>query len=205
MGYSSRLSLATLAIIFPLSAMAQPSNLYVGFSYLRATPGVPVNSDRLNLFGWETATTFKILPVFGITLDASGDYGPTTVTSIPEGSGPQPVIRTTQTTYQQYHFLAGPNVVPIRSHSLWLSLHALAGGALANTILSRPYIPPGEAIAGGGTAAAFSAAAGGSLDVRLTEHVAYRILQAEAVWTRFGTHVQTDIRGSTGITFLFGR
>jgi hypothetical protein len=56
MGHSSRLSLATLAIIFPLSAMAQSSDLYVGFSYVRATT------------------------------DVSGDYGPATATAIVGGT-----------------------------------------------------------------------------------------------------------------------
>jgi hypothetical protein len=185
--------------------MAQPSNLYVGFSYLRSNPAELVSNNRLNLYGWETGYTFKILPVFGITTDVTGDYGPATAPVIVGGYGGQPIIRGIQTTYQQYSFLLGPNVVPVQSGIFSISLHALAGGAVAATTLGRRNIPPFEAPANGGTQGAFSAAAGGSLDLRLTEHLGYRILQGEVLWTRFGATFQRDIRASTGITFLFGR
>jgi hypothetical protein len=99
----------------------------------------------------------------------------------------------------------GPNVVPIRSGIFTMSLHALASGAVAATTLWRRNIPPFEEILNGGTEGAFSTAAGGSLDLRLIEHLGYRILQSEVLWTRFGTTFQRDIRASTGITFLFGR
>lgn len=62
---------------------------------------------------------------------------------------------------------------------------------------------------------AFAAAAGGGLDVKLTEHIAIKPIQVEYVMTRFdsarlggstmsfGDH-QNDIRYSAGVVFQFG-
>jgi hypothetical protein len=191
-----------MAIMFPLSAAAQPSTLYFGFSYLRDTPADLVNFERLNLFGWEMGYTVNIIPVFGITLDASGNYGPATATALVGGYRMPAAIGSAQTTYEQYTFLIGPNVVPLSSRYVSIGLHALAGGAVAATTLGRRSIPPPEA---SGTEGAFSAAVGGSIDIHLTNHVDYRLIQPEVVWTRFGITTQRDLRASTGIAVRFGR
>lgn len=51
---------------------------------------------------------------------------------------------------------------------------------------------------------ALAMTAGGGLDVRVTPHVALRLVQGEYFMTRFGRETQNNVRISTGIVFQFG-
>jgi hypothetical protein len=204
MRHASRFTLIVLALI-PSAAMAQSSTLYTGFSYLRAYTGTSITPEPLNLFGWELGYATKIIPVFGITFDASGNYGPGTTAAVIGPSGA--IIPGTRTTYEQHTFLVGPSITPLRSHGVSVNLHGLVGAALATIPIMgvREPAPPFAVLSTGGTDAAFAAAAGGSLDVRLTDHVGYRVLQPELVLTQFGNNFRRDLRASTGLTFSWGR
>ncbi len=51
----------------------------------------------------------------------------------------------------------------------------------------------------------FAAAAGGGIDVKATERVAIRLVQAEYVFTHFAGVKQNNVRISAGVVFRFGR
>ena len=51
----------------------------------------------------------------------------------------------------------------------------------------------------------FTVVAGGGLDVKLTDAVALRVIQADYVMTRFSSTSQDNIRLSAGIVLRFGR
>ena len=48
-------------------------------------------------------------------------------------------------------------------------------------------------------------AMGGGLDVKLTRSLAFRVLQADYLLTRFGGVTQNNARLTTGLVYRFGR
>jgi hypothetical protein len=204
MRYSLRCILLALALVLPGALLAQSSTLYLGFSYLRAYTGTStITPEPLNLFGWEAAYTVKIVPRFGITFDATGNYGPATTVAA-TGPAPGEIIPTARTTYEQHTFLLGPSITPLRSHAVSVGIHGLVGAGIATVPRVREPFPAFEVFPGN-TETAFSAAVGGNLDVRITDHVDYRVLQPELLLTRFGNNFHRDLRASTGFTFSWGR
>jgi len=51
----------------------------------------------------------------------------------------------------------------------------------------------------------FAVAVGGGIDVKLTDRVALRLIQADYLMTRFSSTRQDNIRLSAGIVLRFGR
>lgn len=90
----------------------------------------------------------------------------------------------------KFHTLmAGPVFSLRKSDKVTPFAHVLVGAAVAS---------------GGGTATAFATAVGGGLDVKVNEHVAVRLVQAD--WLLFHSGGSTDkknARVSAGIVFRF--
>ena len=51
----------------------------------------------------------------------------------------------------------------------------------------------------------FTGAFGGTVDLRLSERLAWRVAQPDVFVMRFGSGTQTDFRIATGIVVRFGR
>ena len=58
---------------------------------------------------------------------------------------------------------------------------------------------------GGGALNSFALGAGGGLDIKASEHIAIRVVQAEYFFTHFAGSRQNNARVSAGIVFRFGK
>jgi outer membrane immunogenic protein len=97
-------------------------------------------------------------------------------------------------------FAAGPRYTPHAFGRLQPFAQVLIGGAHASGGLS-----PGSS--GFGSSTGFAAIAGGGLEIRLTERVALRAIEADYYYTRFNNGAndhQNNLRIGAGLVFRFG-
>lgn len=170
------LGLALVVLLTPLTTHAQDKiELFGGYSYMRfdATPLLNPTSS---------ASAFNFFNGW----EASGQYkfrdwlG--AVADIDGHSGSPSGVGTSVHT-----FLFGPQV----SWSARVSpfAHLLVGGAHVST---GPY-----------SENSLSAAIGVGIDMRLKEHIYWRIVQGDYLLTRFFGNTQSNVRASSGIVFKF--
>ena len=166
-------------LLLSLTAAAQDNpkaEASFGYSYVRANPNTS-GVPSFNLQGGSASLAYNPSDRFGIV----GDFGGYHVGSI---SG-------TTVNSNLYTYLFGPRfslrgkVTPY-AQALFGGAH-ITGGALASSQNS------------------FAMTVGGGVDVKVTDHVAIRLGQAEYLMTRFreiGPRVtQNNLRLSTGIVF----
>lgn len=102
-----------------------------------------------------------------------------------------------------FSYLFGPRFSIRKSSRFTPYAQALFGGARVSTSLVDANT--GNLVSENGFAAAF----GGGLDVRLTDHVAFKPFQIEYLMTQVpniwsADHTQNNIRYSAGVVFRFG-
>jgi opacity protein-like surface antigen len=173
-----------LILLLAVSAAAQDNpkaDIFLGYSYVRANPGSSSGVSGFNLNGGSANVAFNPTPRFGVVADFGGYH----VGSI---GGVVPVSGAI------YSYLFGPRI-SFRGDRVTPFAQALFGGAHATS-----------GVTGGATANTFAMALGGGLDVKATEHVAVRLIQAEYLMTRFnvtgtGRTNQNNARISAGIVF----
>ncbi len=174
-----------MVLLLGLTAAAQDSSkvdLFAGYSYVRATPATP-GAPGFNLNGGSASAAYYLTRSFGIVSDFGGYH----VSRV----GSTPVSGTL------YTYLFGPRLAYHGSSRVTPFAQALFGGA------------HGSASAFGGSASgnAFAMSAGGGLDVNASEHIGFRLVQAEYLMSRFregpssNRSTQNNARISTGIVF----
>jgi len=187
-----------LFLILSLPALAQESpsapaaELYAGYAYGRLNTGlVTANDQQHNLNGWNAQVAANLNHWLGLVFDYSGYTG----TPIVAGG---PVDQRIQA------FMGGPRVT-WRGHGRWNPyVHTLFGATRIH------------AFAGGDSAriTSFTMALGGGLDWQASQHWAFRLAQADYLFTRFPSvdangkdlgASQHSVRIATGITCRFGR
>jgi len=151
---------------------------------------------KQNYLGWNGAAQLNVTRWLGIVADASGYYG--TPFSAPASTG-----LTGFPKANFYNFLFGPSF-NFRGKRAKPFVHALFGfnhvGVDASTALGTP----------GFTDDAFAMALGGGLDVRVSNHISIRPVQADFLYTRHdttgfrGVGHQNNFRYSGGLVFSFG-
>lgn len=185
-----------------LSAQAVPAvELFGGYSYARSERGEA--ESAINLHGWNVGITGRVSSWLGFTADASGHYASPSATDM-----------------SQFALLAGPTF-SLRVRKLHPFVHALGGAVRAHRDVSPPgpvlpQLPPN-------TEWAFGMALGGGLDVAVSRRVAFRLIQADYLLTRFDestgivcaqsilpcaftkTGTQHNLRLSAGVVFRLGR
>ncbi len=153
---------------------------------------VAANPSGHNL-GWDASVTenpYKSLPWLGGTLDASGYYNHSSVTS--GGT-------TVNTQSNTYLIMGGPAVI-FKIAGLQPFVHVLLGGALASGSQSGFAGPFAKAFTGGSTGT-FSLALGAGVDVPVSARLGIR---TQWDWLRVGTATTTNlIRGSAGLYYTF--
>ena len=167
---------------------------FLGYSYLRANPGSPIQGINLN--GGSGSIAFNANNWFGIVADFGGyKLSNVTVTGSPSVSADGTV----------FTYLFGPRLSYRRHDRVTPFAQALFGGA-----------HQGDVTAGGSTVAssqnAFAMTIGGGFDVKVNRHVAIRLVQAEYLLTRFkdpssttgARAAQNNARISAGIVFRLG-
>ena len=172
-----------------VSAFAQESapkvDIFAGYSYLQANPGV-AGVDAFHLHGGSANVAYN----FRTSLSAVADVGGYTNGNI-LNTGSSGTVSTylfgPRYSYRRFHF-----------HKVTPFGQALFGTAHANA----------NAFGTAGTQNAFAMTAGGGVDYKLRDHFSIRPVQAEYLMTRFregtlGTRNQNNVRLSTGFLFRF--
>jgi hypothetical protein len=164
-----------VALLLAAPAMAQDkrAELFGGYSYARINPG-GLAGNEMNLNGWNAAVQGNLTSWFGVVGDFSGHYGSRGGAAV--------------STHQA---LFGPRVTlpagPVRPFA-----HALFGVARGNAGLFGSTQ----------SESAFGMAVGGGLDVG-SGVIAWRLIQADYLMTRFNNARRDNARISTGIVFRF--
>jgi len=178
--------------------------LFMGYTYLRAVPQLAAGNRMVWLNGGSTSVAFNLNRYLGLV----GDFGGFNETRLQLTTGDP---STTVGPYQAvddgtvFTYLVGPRL-SFRGHDrITPFVQVLFGGIHASeeTICKgcAPSLPAEDS---------FALTAGGGLDLRLRHRLAFRIIQAEYMMTRFenlstgSTQAQNDIRLSSGIVFRFG-
>ncbi|MGE0132062.1 MAG: outer membrane beta-barrel protein [Blastocatellales bacterium] len=177
--------IAALAIALPLMAQAQDSpetEIFGGYSYLRGDD----SNDGIDLHGWNASFNQNIVKWAGIKADFSGHYGD--FEFLP-GFG---------SDLSAHLFLIGPQFSIRKNERVQPFVHALFG--VMRTDLSF-FDVTGKITQRDST---FAMALGGGLDVKLTDHLAVRLFQADYVLTRFDDDSQHNFRASTGLVLRLG-
>ncbi|MFI5174590.1 MAG: outer membrane protein [Terriglobia bacterium] len=154
--------------------------------------------DKANVNGWEASVTGNASRWLGIEGDFGGYYGRVTTQVVifhvtPSGVTSTPFNDTAKVRYHSY--LLGPRLSYRSDERFTPFVHALFGG-IRQTL-------DGPQISTGGAQTSFGMALGGGLDIKVAEHVALRVVQADYVRTRFGFKAENDLRLSFGAVFRF--
>lgn len=185
----SKLLVSLLAVFFlsAFSAYAQETapkfDVFAGYSYLQANPGVNgVNSFHLN--GGNANVAYNVTH----WLSGVADFGGYTNGNI-LNTGNSGTLST---------YLFGPRLSYRHYRRFTPFTQVLLGTAHANS----------NSFGTTGSQNAFAMTAGGGLDVKVLDHVAIRPFQAEYLMTRFGvgtlgTQTQNNFRVSTGFVVRF--
>jgi outer membrane protein OmpA-like peptidoglycan-associated protein len=170
--------------------------IFLGYSYVRfntqsaTLPGGAVVNQQFNFIpGGIAQANANVNRWFGLTADFAG-YGVHNVTSI---------------NAKFYTYLFGPRFILVRTHRWTVFADALGGGARVSATLNGP--PNTIFFNRSFHDNAAAAAGGGGVDFTFRKHVAFRIAEAEYLFTTFGDNNhnrQNNLRLSTGIVFRFG-
>jgi opacity protein-like surface antigen len=172
--------MTAISLLLPLSAIAQDNpkaEVFGGYSYFRSNP------RGYNLNGWEASVAGNVSNWFGVEGDFSGHYG------APTAFG----IRIPGVNISSNSFMVGPKL-SYREHGLTPFAHFLIGATRAST----------GAFGLSASNTAISAAVGGGLDIRLTDALAVRVIQADYLMTRFLEQRQNNFRMSFGLVLRLG-
>jgi opacity protein-like surface antigen len=179
-------SLLAVLSLFGATAHAQDTSkidIFAGYSYLQANPGVS-GVDSFHLNGGTASAAYN----FKNCLSGVADFGGYTNGNV-LGSGASGTLST---------YLFGPRVSYHRFGRITPFGQVLFGAAHANSSVF-------------GTANSensFAMSVGGGVDYRLYHHLAIRPFQVDYLMTRLGvrtmgTQTQNNLRVSTGIVFRF--
>lgn len=183
------------------AAQLSGGNIFVGYSYARATvaaPAFPPDTGGIlvprntGLNGWNASVEGKLLPFIGIVADVSGHYGSQRVTD-ECGFIAGCVPTQDQMDATMYTFLVGPRV-SFSVGRVRPFVHALLGGGhLSESTKTRTF---------SGSDTAFAYALGGGLDYRLAGPLRWRV-QGDFLKDRFFGGSQNNFRFSTGVVLHF--
>lgn len=173
------ISFLFLGLAAAANAQVPAGNVFVGYSYANAQV---LNSDHINLNGWNGSLEGKVLPWVGIVADLSGHYGSQDVCVNAPSCIP------VHTDARMYNFLFGPRV----------SVSVGKIRPFAEVLVGAGHVSTDDF----GSDTAFSTAVGGGIDYKLIPAVAWRV-EADFLNTRFFGDSQNNFRLSTGIVLHF--
>ena len=143
------------------------------------------------------ATTAFVVPRLGITAELGGHHGWKKFNVA--GAGQFRVERTTLS------YLFGPHIRLINTDRLVVGARALLGVARGEFATPGMLFSESTIVSIRAWQNSFAGAFGGTVDLSLSERVAWRVVRPDLSVTRFGSSTQTDFRVATGIVIRFGR
>jgi opacity protein-like surface antigen len=167
--------LACLALLMTGSAMAQNApKAEIAGTYTYVRFNPGQGASGVNCHGGGGSVTGNLNNWFGVV----GDFSGCKVTGVSGGSA------------SAFTYLFGPKIA-YRSNSAFTPyVQTLFGGARATS--------------GSFSDNSFAMTLGGGVDVKVSEHVAIRLIQTEYLMTRLGSMTQNNVRIETGVVFRFG-
>lgn len=199
--------LSSMAAAMPYSAglnIGTPKvELFLGYSYLHAVPGLAAGNRLVWLNGGSASIAYNFNRYLGIV----ADVGALTNSQVRFTGAYTSTVDVNNANVNVITYLFGPRLSFRKYNRITPFVQVLFGGAHANAVTLTPCtfsctLLPAES--------AFAMTAGGGLDVKVHRHIAIRIIQAEYLMTRFqdyttgATATQNDMRLSSGIVFRFG-
>jgi hypothetical protein len=176
------------------------SEFFAGYAFGRLD-----DEDYINTHGWNASVSGNFTSWFGLVGDFGGNYGSETLIGTVNG-----VAVRADADIQAYTFLFGPQF-SMRGERVSPFVRGLAGVARSKINGRGALAGVGQVVTVEVTDTAFAAAVGGGVDVRLTDRVWWRVLQADYILTRFDTidptfqvserATQHNFRFSTGLVF----
>lgn len=167
------------------------AELFAGYLFTRFNPPGPNN----NFHGGVGSITGNINNWFGLAAEFSGSKA----SGLPSG------VHGTA-----YSYLFGPQFAH-HGGRLTPFVHFLFGAARlsvdAPPVFTVTAVPPGSPFSSTSHQNAFASALGGGFDVKLSKHVAWRVIQADYLLTKFkdgDNNLQNNFRAATGLVFRFG-
>jgi hypothetical protein len=178
------------------------SELFAGYAFGLLDGG---EDGYIGTHGWNASVSGNFTGSFGLVGDFSGYYGRNTVL----GRVNNVAVRA-DADYKVYTFLVGPQF-SARRESVTPFVRALFGVARADVKGRGSVAGVGQVVEIKIEDTAFAAAFGGGVDVRLTDRVWWRAIQADYILTRFDTIDETfqvtqrgnqhNFRLATGLVF----
>ena len=163
-----------LLVVSAIPTVAQDSKLDIFGGYSYLRAAPGGGLPDVDASGWEGSVAYNWNHWLALKGDVDGHYCCNT-----PGTGRASV----------YNFLAGPQF-NLGHGEFAPYLHGLVGGS------------HGSQGSFSDTVLAF--ALGGGLDIRLSHRIAFRLLQADYLGTRYASQTQSNFRLSTGLVFHFG-
>ena len=164
----------------------------LGFNYIYLDNQFP---ETKNLYGVEASAFINATSWLSAGGEFMADFGSHSI----------PVFfrRTIDVDSQRYVYIFGPRVTVWHNPQFRIFAEALAGGVHAEAKFTSAQFP----FSSSQTASAdgFAMAFGGGFDWRLTNHLSWRIVQADYLGTNLGNQWQTNFRASTSIVYSFGQ
>jgi opacity protein-like surface antigen len=152
--------------------------------YFKSTPSIySVKNLQENLNGWNVSVTENLNKWFGGTFDASGHYK-------------TPVLSGSSNREQMHTFMYGPRISLHTAHIVPFG-HALFGAAISS-VKVQPTGPHASETS-------FAVAAGGGVDLNLSDSVAVRLIQADYLHADALGSSQNNYRAAAGIVFRVGK
>jgi len=162
-------------------------DLSVGFNYIYLNDQYP---ETKNLYGLEASAFLNATSWLSVGGEFMADFGTHSVPSF---------FRSVDVESQRYVYVFGPRITVWQNSQFRLFAEALAGGVHARAKFTTSYFYKSQAADG------LATALGAGFDWRLTNHLSWRIVQADYLGTNLSNHWQTDFRASSAIVYSFGR
>jgi opacity protein-like surface antigen len=200
-------AMALLAVV--AAAQETPKfEVFGGYSYVRF-------ANDLNMHGGEVSVTGNFTRYLGIEAAYSGHAGSVSSDQLELPPGPifpgGPFV-SFDADSRLHTFLAGPKLA-LRGSRVTPYAHALFGVAHTNGDADITFFDAGDQIGSvfsqHFSETGFGMALGGGVDLKVTDHVSVRLVQADYLRTQLdqdrASGGQNNARISTGIVFTFGR
>lgn len=191
-----RLSIFTAVLLSTLSmpVMAQDApdaEVFGGYSFFKSDGGG-------GLQGWNASVAINLGKSFGVVADFSGHYGSQSLRAdFSDPDFPATIIARADADSKLHMILGGPQYSYRKHEKITPFAHALFGASHLSTKATLSFGNITREISAADVA--FTAAFGGGLDLKLSENVSLRMIQADYVLTRFGSSTQSNARVSVGI------
>jgi hypothetical protein len=162
--------------------------LSLGYNYIHLDEAAP---ETKNLHGGDFSAFVNVTSWLGLGGDFMADFG-STDQQITFG-------RSVTIDSQRYVYVFGPRVTVWRNPSFRVFVEALGGGVHAKAELSLGSLSQHA------SEDAFAMAFGGGFDWHFSNHLSWRIVQADYLPTNLSDQWQGNFRASTAIVYSFGR